>query len=232
MKNAKITICLMFVSLVCATNLVKATYWGRNAFPPPSYSNETTIAEFDNGITIGNIWVYPTFGSGGDPGGGGYTISTYFDIMAGISNYGFAMSAGQLATISIGTVQMDSGWSVYQTEITSLDMPIEHFPPEVIFRESPYEASLGQYKIFTPSLDGYGTMESFFDIWLELSIDGGQTWSSIYQVSEDGGQTWEPTGYIHLEGAPEPATILLFGLGAFVLRKSRRLVRRRFTEGG
>ncbi len=69
----------------------------------------------------------------------------------------------------------------YQTEMLSLNIPWigggpGGLPPNVMFRESPTKASLGKLNIRQNNEDGTYRISSFFDIFLELSMDGGQTW--------------------------------------------------------
>jgi len=85
-------------------------------------------------------------------------------------------------------------------------------PPGVLLRESPTLPSLGQ-SIVTPVEGGF-QVDSFFDVFTELSIDGGQSW-----IPSNG-----PT---RLEiDAPEPSAAVLGLLGllavGFRLRGRRR----------
>jgi hypothetical protein len=75
----------------------------------------------------------------------------------------------------------------------------------ILIRESPTLASTGETTI-TDIGSGMYRIDSFFDVFTELSIDGGQTW-----IPGD--------SPMRLELIPEPATILLLGLGGLLLRK-------------
>lgn len=46
-----------------------------------------------------------------------------------------------------------------------------------MIRESPAKASLGRTSVRTNTLSGGYMISSFFDVFTEVSLDGGQTWS-------------------------------------------------------
>jgi hypothetical protein len=80
-------------------------------------------------------------------------------------------------------------------------------PPGVMIRESPTRASTGKTSI----IDIPGPMwhiDSFFDVFTELSLDGGQTWMPSNMGSD--GQS-HPTR-VYLGGIPEPSSALLAAL--------------------
>jgi hypothetical protein len=82
----------------------------------------------------------------------------------------------------------------------------------VMIRESPSRPSLGKTSItdIGPPGPGNGTpdegwhIDSFFDVFTELSVDGGQTW-----IPKSGNRGTR----VNLGGVPEPTSILLLGLG-------------------
>lgn len=63
---------------------------------------------------------------------------------------------------------------IWRTEMVQLDLAGAPLPPSTMIRESPTKQSLGQTAI-TPNGGGYH-IDSFFDVFTELSLDGGQTW--------------------------------------------------------
>jgi PEP-CTERM motif len=113
----------------------------------------------------------------------------FFDITYRIANNGGGGGGGQ-----------------YNTEMLSLnltgDYPGPGGPIPFIIRESPTLASTGEHSR-TPLSDGTFKIDSFFDVFTELSLDGGQTFIPA-------------SGPVHLdltEVTPEPASIVLGGLG-------------------
>jgi autotransporter-associated beta strand protein len=70
----------------------------------------------------------------------------------------------------------DATSRTYETEMTQLDISGGTLPSGVQIRESPTQASSGQTTI--KSVPGGYAISSFFDIFIELSTDGGSTWYS------------------------------------------------------
>ena len=64
--------------------------------------------------------------------------------------------------------------TIFDTEMLQLDISGGTLPPGVMIRESPTRASTGR-TTERPGAGGY-YIDSFFDIFTELSLDGGQTW--------------------------------------------------------
>ncbi|MGZ5543228.1 MAG: putative Ig domain-containing protein, partial [Limisphaerales bacterium] len=82
----------------------------------------------------------------------------------------------------------DSLWSTidprttrfFETETVSLDISGGNLPSGVMLRESPSKASLGRTSVRTQATSSGGSVyeiASFFDVFTEVSLDGGQTWS-------------------------------------------------------
>jgi hypothetical protein len=55
-------------------------------------------------------------------------------------------------------------------------------PPLVLVRESPTLASSGSMTMRSSGTGSGGTFDSFFDVFVELSLDGGQSWSPLQQM--------------------------------------------------
>jgi hypothetical protein len=73
----------------------------------------------------------------------------------------------------------------------------------VMVRESPTKASTGKTSI-TDIGGGMWHIDSFFDVFTELSLDGGATW--IPKAGNRGTR-------VNLGGVPEPTSIMLLALG-------------------
>ena len=77
-----------------------------------------------------------------------------------------------------------------------------------MLRESPTQQSTGQTNVDDIG-GGVFRISSFFDVFTELSIDGGDTWLPA-------------TGTVTLGSTPEPSTFVLLGLGGAMLVLRRR----------
>ena len=110
---------------------------------------------------------------------------------------------------------------VYVTEISGLQMSGADMPVGVNIRESPTKASKGGTSC-VPVPGGY-QLDSFFDIFTELSVDDGMTWWPVVSRSMDGGQTWSDGELpMRIETTPEPATLSLLVLGGAAMLRRRR----------
>ena len=82
----------------------------------------------------------------------------------------------------VGSGQDSGNTRYFDTEMLSLNIAGGGLPAGVMVRESPSKASLGRTSIRqtgggagnSPSYE----VSSFFDIFTEISLDGGQTWSA------------------------------------------------------
>jgi hypothetical protein len=67
------------------------------------------------------------------------------------------------------------GFTFYDTEMLQLNITGGNLPAGMMIRESPTLASTGKTAI-SPATGGGYIIDSFFDVFTELSTDGGQTW--------------------------------------------------------
>jgi hypothetical protein len=137
--------------------------------------------------------------------GGNWTIDSFFDI-----TYRIDLRRGTdpfVEHIGVGTAHIVGAAPggveprVFDTEMLELNIsgdfnPASHF----LIRESPTLASTGKTTVEALP-GGQFRIDSFFDIFTEMSVDGGQTWA---------------------EAIPEPSTALLLVLGACGLVGARR----------
>jgi hypothetical protein len=107
------------------------------------------------------------------------------------------MTANADCTVSVGNSGFQSSEQVFQTEMLALNLSGGSLPPGVMIRESPSRRSTGETR-FTPGA-GKNRIGSFFDIFTEVSTDGGQTWSAA-----------DSPGYmeLHIDPGVPPTTIV------------------------
>jgi len=130
----------------------------------------------------------------------------------------FFCCAPASVVVNVAFARVSGNIRFFDTEIVTLDVAGGNLPPNILIRESPTLRSVGQTSI--EDLGGQFRINSFFDVWTELSLDQGQTWipSSIaghVELAEDTSQN---------VCLPEPSSIFLMFGGCGLL-----LVRRKLT---
>ena len=117
---------------------------------------------------------------------------------------GHFMGSGNVTVmVTFNPTESSGSLRVYDTEMLALD--ISGNVPNLLIRESPTLHSLGQTKITDLGAGNGFQIDSFFDIFTELSLDGGANW-----IESD-----QPDG-AHMELVPEPASLLLVGTGLLI----------------
>lgn len=115
-----------------------------------------------------------------------------------------AMASGPVTTVVRNKAGNTTG--TFDTEMLSMSLTGNSpFGPFMI-RESPTLPSLGRTSI-TDIGGGMYHIDSFFDVFTELSIDGGQTW-----IPDSQGPARVTLGPI----IPEPTTAMLWALGGML----------------
>ena len=107
-----------------------------------------------------------------NPGSPPFAIDSFFDITYRIAGGGGSGGSGGFAP--------EGTWPIELLAMNLVGNPPGLGP--IMIRESPTLASVGQHTLHpmpgTPSMpDGMLFIDSFFDVFTELSIDGGQTWT-------------------------------------------------------
>jgi len=87
------------------------------------------------------------------------------------------------------------GEPVFGTELLQMNITGGGMPVGVMIRESPTRQSLGRHSI-TELGGGLYEIDSFFDVFTELSIDGGQTWTPGNTANRLVGVAPEPTAAV------------------------------------
>jgi hypothetical protein len=90
----------------------------------------------------------------------------------------------------------------FQTEMIAMSLTGVAGTQTVMIRESPTLPSLGITSI-QPAGSGYA-IDSFFDVFTELSLDGGTNW-----IPNSAPTSYGPPGSTHVDLVPEPASFLL-----------------------
>lgn len=115
---------------------------------------------------------------------------------------------GPMAIVVFGKAGQTVG--TFPAEVLLLDAAAVGFPG-VLLRESPTLPSLGEVTI-TDLGGGTWTIDSFFDVFTDLSPNGGANWLPDLEAGT--------TGH-HLTLLPEPATLSLLALGGLALAARR-----------
>ena len=144
-------------------------------------------------------------------------------VITGNSSWGqFAVTAP--AAINVTYDHMEGDTKFYDTELMGLTISGGGLAPNIMLRESPTLASTGQTKV-TDIGGGQFAIDSFFDVFTEVSVDGGANWTpSQANASHIGFEspvenipTLSQWGLIILG-------IMLLMLGAFYIMRRKRIL--------
>ena len=125
---------------------------------------------------------------------------------------GHFMGAGNVTVnVTLDVLASFGRERVFNTEMLSLD--ISGNVPGLLIRESPTLQSLGQTKITDLGPGNGFQIDSFFDIFTELSLDGGANW--IPSDQQNGAHMVLGPASEELP-VPEPASLLLVGTGLLI----------------
>ncbi|MBI5476085.1 MAG: VCBS repeat-containing protein [Ignavibacteriales bacterium] len=145
-------------------------------FTPSSYGTTT----FENGVMIRNMELR-RFGIGQtmpeSPLGVRSSVSSFFDVFTEVSLDGLVWSPrSNVSPVSFFVTKHHSDGTdgFFDTEMLALDL--QPFGGGILIRESPTKASTGRTTVRLQA-DGTFHVDSFFDIFTEVSLDGGTTWS-------------------------------------------------------
>ena len=98
----------------------------------------------------------------------------------------------------------------FNLELTQMDLTVATPFGPMMLRESPSMVSTGQLSI-TALGGGNYSFESFYDVYTEMSDDGGLNWYPSVTPAD------------HLVLVPEPATLSLLALGAVALLRRKKV---------
>ena len=161
-----------------------------NYLPPPQgmYVDPFDV-HYENGLMLRNV-IHRKFSPTYPPPPPGGTAREEFDSEMtfefstdGGANYRSATAPAHVI-VQITHAQDDGTDQFFDTELLALDISGGGLPPGVMIRESPTKASLGRTSIRQGQAAGGAgggaggfRIGSFFDVFTEVSLDGGQTWS-------------------------------------------------------
>jgi hypothetical protein len=152
-----------------------------SAPPPPSIAGASTVHTF-NSVVEGDLFLFGSF----------------------IDH----IIADGLTTVRVEFDQLLGAERFFDTELLQLDISGGNLPAGVLIRESPTLPSFGRTAIRGLG-GGQFEIASFFDVFTELSLDGGQTWMPS-------------NGSVTMQLVPEPATVLLLTCGMVAGAAGRR----------
>jgi hypothetical protein len=197
------------------SNAARAGYDSSDTrLPSPAYrSTNTTPITYttpSGQYRIGSFFdVFADFQRFPPPAPGTSETHSFFDIFTEISlqqpgGAPVTYNAPSQQTIRLNGLPPGEPWF---GEMLQLDLSGGNLPAGVRLRESPTLASTGQ-TTETPIGGGLYHIDSFFDVFTELSLDGGQSW-----IPSDN------SARVNLSGnnTPEPSSAVLALLGAVAL---------------
>ena len=210
---------LVLLAAAFASRTARAEYTAPDSRVPSPRYEATNSASFPNGFHISSFFdVFTEISRVPPPAPGASSTLSFFDIFTELSldNGGppTTFHPGGPAEMQLnGLPPGDPGTRTFDTEMLSMNLSGGNLPAGVMIRESPSRPSLGQTRI-TDIGGGQYHVDSFFDIFTDLSLDGGQTWTPS-------------DGSMHLQGTPEPSTFVLAAMGlvactAMAIRRARR----------
>jgi hypothetical protein len=152
-------------------------------FPTPNlpplcgqYADHGPQFFYASGIILKNVVMRSFTSSFPPPPPGGSDTQTFgstVDMMMSMDGGQTFYPVTAPATVTVYTAWNETNGVVqyFDTEMLTLNVSGGGLPPGVMIRESPTRASLGR-----TSQHGKYDTESFFDIYTEVTTDGGQTW--------------------------------------------------------
>lgn len=221
MKHQRLTSSLALTACLAVVCLAPATWADiitTNPGLPPFtgyYQGQGTFAVYSGPglvVTLTDLRLTPLTFNYRTPSGTD-EIESYLSLFDGIGSVNGsplmpAGGSGQFLSLAHNKIGNVTG--TFQTEMLSMSVFLGTSSGQFMLRESPTLASLGQTTI-TPVGGGNFQINSFFDIFTELSVDSGQTWIP------------SSTGPGHVVLVPEPGTVMLMalGLGGLIILRRR-----------
>jgi hypothetical protein len=185
MKAKVIAVCMVAVVLGMVVSASAEFRDNAYTFLSTTRMEPGTVVKFGSSMYVRNLTMDAVVPN--PPAGSGVTVNSFFDIFTEISPDGADWdSAGGTGSISVTPTlrSIAGGVQTWGSTVNSMTATAG----SVMFRESPTLSSAGT-NTYKPVEGGY-VMNSFFDIYTELSIDGGMSWQPVTAISTDSGATW------------------------------------------
>ncbi|MCX5683195.1 MAG: hypothetical protein NT049_05860, partial [Planctomycetota bacterium] len=147
----------------------------------------TSIA-FANGVVLQDVRIHDYTASFAFPAPGltdSHTFTAALDVMVSIDGGATfnPVSTGGVLSLNMQSVLDQGSGRQFASEMLSMSISGGSLPLGIMIRESPTRASLGTAT--DAALTGGGhRLSSFFDLYTELSVDGGNTW--LPAITADG----------------------------------------------
>jgi hypothetical protein len=189
--------CLFVLGAV--SNLAQADYDSSdNRVPSPTYSstNQVTYSTPAGPYSISSFFdIFTEIQRVPPPDTGTGQTNSFFDVFTEIYLEGPGIAPGTRSATSQQTIHIDGVPNeTWQTEMLQLNLTGAGLPTDLMIRESPTLASTGTTTIQCCGGGGVYHIDSFFDVFTELSIDGGQTWTPGNAPLHLVGNLPEPSG--------------------------------------
>jgi hypothetical protein len=223
MTRSSVLVVLGAVLVMGASTVAWASFFDIfGELPAPKYlEKKEEVVLYANGSMARNMRFLNVTGREAVPADGvDNDCDSFFDIYIEISTDGGTSwkkksGQGQMSTkFHGGPTAGDIQTFGSQVDFMLSELPVQGGDPiAIMIRESPTRASSGGGSCAALGGGGGGYMiDSFFDIYTEVSTDGGQNWSLSAQSAR-------------IDGLPEPATLSLLALGGLGALLRRRPVR-------
>ena len=215
-KNWRLAAGGCLITLGLMSNVVHAYDSSDTRVPSPTYRSTNSVTYLNGAIQLDSFFdVFTELQRApGPPLSQGQHADSFFDIFVDFSLSGPGLPPGIRESPTLQTIRLNGlppgVPCCYDTEMLQLDISGGQLPPGVMIRESPTKQSLGRITM-SDAGGGLYHIDSFFDVFTELSLDGGATW-----IPSDGGGS--PGAALHIVGnTPEPSSAVLAMIGAFVI---------------
>lgn len=184
-----------------------------NLLPPQGWYDSTDNVSFSAAAVVMDNLVMSAFSNQSPPPSLGNfitvngTCSVTLDLSSGGGSFLPYTAVGSYTMRFLHDIDIGPA-AHFNTEMLQLNLSGGTLPAGAMIRESPTQASTGATTV-TPLGGGQYHFDSFFDIFVELSVDGGQTWAP-------------GSGIAHSTVMPAPGALTLLGLGLLGIRRRRR----------